>query len=438
MNNRGIAEHIFLAGIKGVLPGKLIGNLISLKEKLLKIGYLSYDLEKIRNIYVVGAGKASAGMAHYVENILGNRITDGFIVTKYDHSCKLKYIKVAEAGHPVPDENSFRAAEELLKITGLAGENDLVICLWSGGGSSLLADHPANSSPVEISFLNEIFVSCGADISEINAVRKHLSKIKGGQLARSIYPAAGVSINLSDVIGDPPDVIASGPTSPDNSTFADALKVIETHNLKNDIPPGLLNYLIEGNQGIYPETPKPGDPVFKNISTILGGNNKSALRAAKEESEKLGFNTIIVTDELSGDVNDTCSLIIDKINWYKNDLTMKKPVCLLFGGETTVTVTGDGSGGRNQHLDLLVALRLQYITGVTVLSGGTDGNDGNTNMAGAVVDSETVHTALSMNIEPERFLADFDSFHFFKSAGGHIFTGPTMTNVMDLVVVIIE
>lgn len=438
MNNREIAEHIFLAGVKGVLPGSLINNLVSLRGTLLKIGYLSFELEKIRNIYIVGAGKASAAMAHYVENILGNRISGGFIVTKYDYFCRLKYIKVTEAGHPVPDENSFAAGKEILKITGMAGENDLVICLWSGGGSSLMADYPEASSPVEISFLNEMLVSCGADIGEINMVRKHLSNIKGGQLARSIWPARGISIMLSDVIGDHADVIASGPTVPDNSTFADALNVIEAHNLKSDIPQGLLNYLVEGTQGINPDTPKQGDPVFENQVTLLAGNNNTALQAAKDESEKMGLNTVIITRNLAGDVNDACSFIIDAIHNYKNNINLHLPACLLFGGEPTVSVTGNGSGGRNQHLALLAALRLQNIAGVTFLSAGTDGNDGNTEMAGAVVDSETVHNALSMNCDPERFLADFDSYNFFKSAGGHILTGPTMTNVMDLAVVIIE
>jgi len=438
MNHHEIAEHIFLAGIKGVLPGTLISNILSLRDSQLKIGYLGYDLNKIEKIYVIGAGKASAAMAHYVENILGSRISGGYIVTKYDHACKLRYISIEEAGHPVPDHNSFRAGEEILKVTGMAGESDLVICLWSGGGSSLMADYPETSSPQEISFLNDLLVSCGADISEMNSVRKHLSKIKGGQLARSIWPASGVSIILSDVIGDPPDVIASGPTVPDNSTFSDALKVIDNHNLKNDIPPRLLNYLVEGDQGINPETPKPGDPVFKNVATLFAGNNKTALRTAKDEAERLGFNTTVFTGDLSGDVNDACSFIFDMVNRYKNDISAPMPVCLLLGGETTVKVTGEGSGGRNQHLALLAALRLQNIHGVTLLSGGTDGNDGNTDMAGAVVDSETVHTALSMNCDPERFLADFDSYHFFKSAGGHIFTGPTMTNVMDMIVILID
>ncbi|MCX6329987.1 MAG: glycerate-2-kinase family protein, partial [Bacteroidia bacterium] len=249
MNNREVAEHIFLAGVRGVLPDKIINDLFSLRGSLLKIGYLSYDLEKIRNIYVIGAGKASAAMAHYVEKIVGDRITEGHIVTKYGYFCKLNNITVTEAGHPVPDENSFRATEEILRISEKAAENDLVICLWSGGGSTLLADNPESSSPHEVMFFNEMLVRCGAEIREMNIIRKHLSKVKGGQLLKHIWPAASVSIFLSDVIGDPLDIIASGPTVPDNSTFAEALKILENYHLKNDIPPGLLNYLEKGAEG---------------------------------------------------------------------------------------------------------------------------------------------------------------------------------------------
>lgn len=438
MNNREIAEHIFLAGIKGVLPGKLINDLISLRGSLLKIGYVSYDLAKTGSIYVMGAGKASAAMAHYLESVLGNRIAQGYIVTKYGYSCKLKYIKVAEAGHPIPDSNSYSAAEEILQIADKAGENDLVICLWSGGGSSLLADYPESSSPEEIALLNEKLVKCGADIREMNAVRKHLSKVKGGQLAKHIWPASSVSIILSDVIGDPPDIIASGPTVPDNSTFSDALGVIEKYQLVTGIPQILLNYLNEGMQLRRPETPKRGDAVFSKSVTFLAGSNKTALQAAKDEADKLGFTTFVITDSLTGDTENACSLIINEINNYKNNSSLQKPICLLFGGETTVRVTGNGVGGRNQHLALYTALRLQEIPGITFLSAGTDGNDGDTDAAGAVVDSDTIHEALAIDIEPEMYLSNFDSYHFFKSFGGHIRTGPTMTNVMDLIVVLIN
>jgi glycerate 2-kinase len=438
MNNREKAEHIFLAGVKGVLPGKLIGDLFSVRGSILKIGYLSYDLEKTGNIYVLGAGKASAAMGHYVEKTPGMRITTGHIITKYNHYCKLDHIKVTEAGHPVPDQNSFRATGEILQIADMATDNDLVICLLSGGGSSLLADCPENTTPEEIIQLNKLLVNCGGDITEINTVRKHLSQIKGGQLARRIWPASLVTLLISDVTGNKTDTIASGPTVSDFSTFSDALQVIDKYNLTGEISPGLLNYLHEGARGERPETPKPGDAVFERAVTLIAGDNKAALQTAKSEAENLGFNTFILTDELFGDPEGACSWFREMIFKYKNDDNVQKPVCLLFGGELTVNVTGKGMGGRNQHLALTAALRLGDIPGITFLSAGTDGNDGNTNMAGAVVDSETVHDALLNYPEPEKYLSEFDSCHFFKSAGGHIYTGPTMTNVMDIVVILIE
>jgi hydroxypyruvate reductase/glycerate 2-kinase len=438
MNFREKAEHIFLAGIRRVLPGKIISDLVSLRGSLLKIGDLSFDLELFNKIYILGAGKASAALGHYLENILGERITAGHIVTKYGHYCRLRKIKVTEAGHPVPDENSFLAASEILRIAGDVSENDLVICVWSGGGSSLLADHPDSSSQLELSFFNDMLVRCGAGIGEINIVRKHLSKIKGGQLLRHIWPATCVTVYLSDVIGDPPDVVASGPTSPDNSTFENALQVIEKYGLKSDMPASLLGFIYEGAQGIHPDTPKLGDQVFSRSELVLAGNNMKALQAASREAEEMGFSTFIVTAGLSGDTDQACSSIIDAIHWYRNNGTVAKPVCLLFGGETTVRVTGDGLGGRNQHLALTAAIRLQDIAGITFLAAGTDGNDGNTDMAGAVVDSETIHDALSMNVDPVKFIKEFDSFNFFRAVGGHINTGPTLTNVMDIIIVIIE
>jgi glycerate 2-kinase len=437
MKNRESARHIFLSGIKGVLPSALISNLISVRGPILKIGYRTYDLGQIRNIYVVGAGKASASMAHYTESIIGDRITGGYIVTQYGYYCRLKRIVVAEAGHPVPDMNSFRSTEEIIKIAEKAAEGDLVLCLWSGGGSSLMADYPETSSPEETAVLNDLLIKSGADIKEINTIRKHLSRVKGGQLARKIIPATFITIYLSDVIGDPADIIASGPTVPDNSTFSDALEIIRKYDLAGQIPSGIMTCLNQGINGFRPETPKPGDPVFSNSDSIMAGNIKTALQAAKAEAEKLGFSAFVITGELNGTTSQAGASIIESIINYRNNNSLKRPVCLLFGGETTVTVTGKGKGGRNQHLALSMAMRLQEIPGVTFLSAGTDGNDGNTGMAGAVVDSETVHAALSMNADPEMHLENFDSYNFFRSTGGHIFTGPTMTNVMDIAVVLI-
>ncbi|MFH0843532.1 MAG: glycerate kinase [Bacteroidota bacterium] len=438
MNSHETARKIFLAGVKGVLPGKLIGDLISLKGSQLKIGYQGYDLDKYNNIYVIGAGKASASMGHYVEIILGKRISDGHIITKYGSYVKLKKIRVTEAGHPVPDHNSFMATEDVLRIADKASENDLVICLFSGGGSSLLTDFPESASHEDMILLNDLLVKCGADIIKINAVRKHLSEIKGGQLARRIAPAEFVTILISDVPGDRIDCIASGPTVPDDSTFVDAVKVLEEYHLQNQVPERLVNYLREGIQGMREETPKPGDTLFARSHTFIAGSNRIALQAAKAEAEKSGYTAFILTDQLFGDPEGACRWFREMIYRYRNDGAIPKPVCLLFGGELTLKVSGNGEGGRNQHLALTAALRLSDIPGFTFLSAGTDGNDGNTDMAGAVVDSETVHNALSENIDPEKYLREFDSYNFFKSAGGHIFTGPTFTNVMDIVVLLIE
>ncbi|HOO98800.1 MAG TPA: DUF4147 domain-containing protein [Bacteroidales bacterium] len=438
MNFRECAEHIFLAGVKGVLPGRIISDTLSVQGPLMRAGDFSYDLNRFNNVYVLGAGKASAALGHYLEILLGDRIRAGHIVTKYGFYIKLKRISVTEAGHPVPDANSFAATREIIKLAENAGEEDLVICLLSGGGSSLLADYPPESTPGEMMLFNDMLIRCGADIAEMNIVRKHLSGVKGGHLARYIWPATSVTLYLSDVPGDAPETVASGPTVPDHSSYGDAVGIIEKYGIRNDMPPSLFTHLEDGIRGIIPDTPKPGDIIFSRSEIIMAGNNLTALESAREEALKMGFYTEIVTNELTGDVVDAASIITGKIEACRNNHDMPKPLCLLFGGETTVKVSGDGLGGRNQHLALGMAMRLQDIPGVTFLSAGTDGNDGNTDMAGAIVDSGTVHEALSMNVDPERFSREFDSFNFFRSAGGHVYTGPTMTNVMDLAVAIIE
>jgi len=438
MNKRNIAEQIFLAGVKSVLPEKLITGIMKLEGSVLSVGEYKLSLENISNIYVIGAGKASGAMGHYVESILGSRISGGHIVVKYGHSCKLRRIEVTEAGHPTPDSNGFKATQDIVKISSKLSEKDLVICLISGGGSALLADLPEGILPEELYIVNNLLIRCGASINEINTVRKHLSRVKGGQLARIVRPAQLVTLIISDVIGNPLDVIASGPTVPDPSTFSDALNIIEKYNLESDITKGVLNYLKEGMNRIHPETPKLNDPLFYGTLNILAGTNLTALRSAKDLADELGFKPYIIDSELSGDVVSTCESIIDTVTSFRSNNEVQKPICLLFGGETTVKVNGNGLGGRNQHLALSAAIRLAGISGVTFLAAGTDGNDGPTNAAGAVVDSETVERAASLKEDPVEYLYQFNSYNFFKRIGGHIMTGPTYTNVMDLIVVLVE
>lgn len=438
MDVRTIAEQIFLAGVGSVLPEKLIIRVMSLNDNWLRIGDLNFDLTAYKNLYVIGAGKASALMGAEVEKILGSRITEGYIVVKHGYSCKLKYIKVVEAGHPVPDSRGFRATAEILKLAGKATFNDLVICLLSGGGSSLLPDFPEGSSPSEMVKVNNLLVNSGAAISEINAVRKHLSKVKGGQLARAVSPATLINLILSDVPGDSLDVIASGPTVPDPTTFNQAMEVIKNYNLTDSLPAAILKYIMEGAAGLMPDTPKPGDPVFSKTSNKLIGTNKMALEEARRKAGEFNINSVIIDDQLQGDTVSVAEYLVQTALQFQRDKNEVKPVCLLFGGETTVTVTGNGTGGRNQHLALSAAVLLKDNPGITILSAGTDGTDGTTDTAGAVVDSQTVYKAYMKSIDPMKYLRDFDSFHFFKKTGGHIITGPTMTNVMDIIVVIIE
>ena len=437
MNFRKIAEQIFLAGVNRVTPDRLIHNQITLTGSTLNIGSHIFIPDKTSRIYIIGAGKATGDMARSTEDILGRRITGGHIVVKYGHSCDLKYIEVTEAGHPVPDKNGFEATRKILEIAEKATEHDLVICLLSGGGSSLLADFPDGSSPGDIIYLNDLLVRSGATIQEMNVIRKHLSKVKGGGLARAIFPATTFSLILSDVLGDPLDAIASGPTVPDPSTFSEALEIIKRNNIASSVPSGLMSYLKEGADGNQPETPKPGNPIFKKSHNILIGNNRMALEAGAEKAASLGFEVSIVDDKLQGNSLVASQYIIEKAVSFRKQKKSVKPACLLFGGETTLKVTGDGLGGRNQHLALAASLSLKNVPGITILSGGTDGNDGPTDAAGAVVDSATVPAAISKNISPEKYLTEFDSYNFFKRSSGHIKTGPTRTNVMDMVVVLI-
>jgi glycerate-2-kinase len=435
-DSRYIAEQIFLSGVNSVLPDKLIADAVFVDENMLRIA--NREFSQIANIWVIGAGKAGAIMALEVEKILGDRIAGGHIITKYGHSVKLKKIAVTEAGHPVPDQNSFTASKSVLDIAQKAEANDLVICLLSGGGSALLCDAPDGLLPDDIIKINDLLVKSGATINEINAVRKHLSDIKGGKLASAIYPAHSVSLILSDVIGDKLDVIASGPTAPDPTTYADAIDVVEKYEIGKLIPQRVIDFLNDGALGKKPETPKSGDIVFSKTANIVIGNNRIALENAKLKALEFNLNPVIIDDKLQGDVVSVAEYLVETALKYKADVLAPKPACLLFGGETTTKPTGNGLGGRNQHLALLCAKALSGKQGITILCAGTDGTDGPTDAAGAVVDTDTTQSALSQGVDPEIYLADFNSYNFFKHTSGHIITGPTLTNVMDIAVIIVE
>jgi glycerate-2-kinase len=437
MDQRQIAIGIFLAGIESVKPGNLINRYVSIRTNVLQIEKLAFDLTSIKNIYVIGVGKASAAMAQAVEAILGSRITAGHVITKYDHSLPLKYIKITEAGHPVPDENGIKGTEQILSMVSEAEKNDLVICLISGGGSALLADVPEGCTLQDLKTVSNILLKSGANINEMNCIRKHLSKVKGGQLAKAASPATVVSLILSDVIGDPLDVIASGPTAPDPTTFAEAISIIRKYKIENEIPEQIYRMLQEGAEKKRQETLKETDEILSRTHNLIIGTNILALKTAKDKAESSGYETRIITNRLDGDIVEVANYIVETAKNVRMEKISKK-TCLLFAGEPTVKVKGNGSGGRNQHLALIAAGLLKDMPGITILSGGTDGSDGTTDATGAVVDSFTSENGLSLHLDIEEYITNCDSYNFFKKAGGLIITGPTQTNVMDLMVALIE
>lgn len=454
---RKTAEHIFLAGVKAVMPDQLIQSQVILSRGILTICGEAYPLNSYHNIYLLGAGKASALMAREMENLLGDCIKGGIIVTKYGHGCSLKQLECREAAHPVPDANSFAAAESLLAMAEQATENDLVICLLSGGASSLMADVPGDLTPDDLQQTNALLVTSGASIAEINTVRKHLSKLKGGQLAQAIFPAHCVSLILSDVVGDQLDVIASGPTTPDTTRFYDAYHVLQHYQLVDKLPVAVINRIKKGMAGEISDTPDAHHPCFSGVKNYIIGNNRRALEAAAREAKDLGFETTIVTDSLEGDYQTVARYLLEQIDPARPE---GKPVCLLFGGEPTVKVSGQGLGGRNQHLALYLATLLAegYVIqarlethqnpggsftrplhpplNISILCAGTDGTDGPTDAAGAVVDANSMLEAMKQGDVPKSYLDTSDSYHFFERYGGHIITGNTQTNVMDIIIIL--
>lgn len=419
------------------MPDKLIRSRVKLSDDILNICGEEFDLRNIQHIYVIGAGKASALMAKETERVLGDRISEGHVITKYGHGCKLQFIHLDEAAHPVPDENGVNAARKIIEIARKANEQDLVICLISGGASALLADTPEDINLDELRITNELLLTSGATIVEINIIRKHLSELKGGQLARLIHPATCVSLILSDVVNDPIDVIASGPTVPDSSTHADAYAIVKKYKLNKLLPESVTRRLQPGNAGVTPEIPDAFHPCFQTTRNKIIGSNKIALNAAAAYAGKAGFNTHIITDSLQEEYSLVAGFIIDTIENFQANKTHCQPSCLLFGGEPTVKVQGGGLGGRNQHLALYLATKLANKPGVTILCAGTDGTDGPTDVAGAVIDSTTTEIAKSKGIDAFQYLEQSDSYHFFDKVGGHITTGSTKTNVMDIIVVLI-
>lgn len=426
-----LATEIFYAALKAVDPY----NAVKLyTDKIRSV----YQNGSFKRLIVTGFGKAACSMSKAMEDNLGDLIDTGILITKYGHSMSQEsMIRIYEAGHPVPDENGLRGTEEIIKILKNADKNTLVVCLVSGGGSALLVSPYEGISLDEKQKITQLLLKAGADINELNTVRKHISKVKGGRLAEIAYPAKMISLVLSDVIGDRLDVIASGPTAPDKTTYNHAIGVLEKYKLTEKAPESVINMLGNGAKGLIPETPKDDNPVFEKVENIIIGSNIKALEAAKTKAGSLGFKPEIISSEITGEARDVGKWLAD-IARSKRSNSSNRLNCLISGGETTVTVKGNGMGGRNMELALAFAMEIECVEGITLLSAGTDGTDGPTDAAGAIVDGQTVKKAKTTGLNPEEYLNNNDSYNFFKKIDELLVTGPTGTNVMDIQIMVIE
>ena len=432
------AKDIFEAGLEAVAPGAAIKRFCHLDEEILTVDGQSYELSQFNQIFVLGAGKAGATMAKAIEEILGERISAGLITVKYDHLEKLKKVKIQEAGHPVPDQNGLDGARAIYELAISADEKTLVICLLSGGGSALLP-LPVNGVTLEDKqTTTRALLACGATIHEINAIRKHLSVIKGGGLARAVYPATLITLILSDVVGDDLDSIASGPCVPDSRTFIDCNAIFLKYSIEDEIPTSVLSYIDAGIAGRVDETPKAGEDFFKKTQNVIVASNFNALLKAKEKAEELGYHTLLLSSMLEGETRDVAAnhiAIAREIQLH--NCPLQQPACILSGGETTVKIRGTGKGGRNQEFALAAAIKMADMKNITVLCAGTDGSDGPTDAAGAFADETTLQRAQTTGLDPQKYLDNNDSYNFFDRLDNLYKTGPTNTNVMDLRIILI-
>ena len=432
MNSHALS--IFKAGLRAADPVEAVLRHGRLAGESLIVARRRYDLRRFSRIQVIGAGKAGATMAAALERLLGRRITGGLVNVKDGHTARLRRVELQECRHPIPDERGIEGAQRIAEIAAEAGPEDLLLCVISGGASALL---PFPAPPITLAEKQEttrLLLECGANIHEINAVRKHISAIKGGQLARLAAPATVVSLLLSDVIGDDLEVIGSGPTAPDPSTFHDALSVLDKYGLRARIPQMVRERLEDGAGGRIEDTPKRLD----NAQNVVIGSNRLAVEAAAAKAKELGYRTLVLSTMIEGETRDIARMhaaIAKEI--VASGMPLKPPACILSGGETTVTIRGKGLGGRNQEFALAAAIDIAGLRGVTVLSGGTDGTDGPTDAAGAVAYGSTVPQAAKKGLDAKRYLADNDSYHFFEPLKDLVKTGPTGTNVMDLRIVLV-
>jgi glycerate 2-kinase len=436
--SRANASAIFDAAVKVVQPNQLLASQLINEDDSLTICGKRFNKIELNKIYVIGAGKAAAAMAVATEHLLGDLITAGVVTTKYGHRLPTTKIKILEAAHPIPDENSIEAVTETLNLLKNVKSEDLIICLISGGASSLWCDLPEGISLMDLQTTAQELIKSGASIDEINVVRKQLSDIKGGKLINYCNGAKVFSLIISDVVSNDLSIIASGPTIADFSTFADALASIKKYGLQDVIPSNVLKYLAKG---LIQKIKLPNNQaLFKNVYNQIIGSNQIAIAAAAQQAKNLGYQTIVIAEPIIGDVEVEAKKLVELALASKGE----NPICIVQGGEATLKVTGSGKGGRNQHFALAALnelkekkIALGTLPQITIVSAGTDGTDGPTDATGGIIDTETFGIALRRNLDIVNELKNHNSYVFLKETGGLIVTGPTQTNVMDIMFALI-
>ena len=437
--NREHLEGILNAGLAAADPRIAVERSVKRHGIFLEAGGHRYDLDRYKRVMVVGFGKAVIPMAVAMEQILAEKLTTGMVITKHldsnPGSGQLSKIQVRKGNHPVPDQESILATQSLIELTRNCSKDDLIVCLISGGGSALCTLPVEGITLDDVQNLTRLLLKCGAEIGEINTLRKHLDRIKGGGLARWLLPAQVVTLILSDVIGSSLEVIASGPTVADPSTFEDAIQILGKYNLTDDVPGNIWAYLQKGLIDHSLESVKPGDPVLDRVQNLVIASNYQAAKAAAAEARRRGFNTLILTTYLHGEASQAGIMLASILEQMAlSGEPLPRPACLIVGGETTVTVHGNGLGGRNLEIALGSVYDMAGLSRVALVTLGTDGEDGPTDAAGAFVTGETLNKAGKLQLNPRVFLAKNDSYHFFEQTGGLIKTGPTGTNVNDLAI----
>jgi len=432
----------FRAAVEAADPARLVASALRVEGDAVVLDApgvrAAIPLSSLRKIHLVGAGKAGRAMGEAALAALGKRVAGGVIAVPRGAEGASGPVRFAAAGHPVPDIFSLAAAREILSLLERAGKGDLVVALVSGGGSAMLSSPAAGITMEEKAETFRLLLRAGADIASFNAVRKHLSEVKGGLLARAAQPATAWALLLSDVPGDDPSVIASGPFSPDPTTYADAIGVLERYGIYYAVPSPVRRHLAEGAGGAFPETPKQDDPAFLGTTSVLVGTNRTAMDGAAlklaRESDAGPTAIVLLPGFLRGEARECARSFCTRLRKAAEALSPGRAVAIVAGGETTVNVAGDGKGGRNQEFALAAALELAGEAAMAVLAAGTDGIDGPTDAAGAYADGTTVARAEAMGIDPVAHLENNDAYPFFEALGDRIVTGPTGTNVADLVI----